>query len=95
MKIRTRILLASLLIVVGWVLTSVFSDPTDLLLAAGDVSLRGMVIDSAGKPIRGGVVKATSGGKAVAVYTNRDGRYQIEGLKATMSMIEMIARPSC
>ncbi|MGH9786032.1 MAG: carboxypeptidase regulatory-like domain-containing protein [Terriglobia bacterium] len=82
MKTRTRMLLAGLLIVVGLLLSSVLPNSTDLVLAAGDASIRGRVTDNGGKAVRGAMVKATSEGKAVARYTNKDGRYQIEGLPA-------------
>jgi virginiamycin B lyase len=56
-----------------------------LLLAAGlsissraaDTLVQGSVTDSAGKPIRGAIIKATLGDKTVARFTQADGKYQI------------------
>jgi len=55
---------------------------TEIAAAAGNATLRGVVTDLAGRPIRGAVVKASSGGKSIARYTDQDGRYQIPGLEA-------------
>jgi virginiamycin B lyase len=46
-------------------------------LAASDVVIRGVVADSAGKPIRGAIVKATAGDMSVSRYSQNDGRYEI------------------
>ena len=46
-------------------------------VAASDAVIHGLVTDSAGKPIRGAMTKATAGGKTVARFTQADGRYQI------------------
>lgn len=46
-------------------------------LYASDMGIHGMVTDSAGKPIRGAMVKARSGDKTVVRFTQADGRYEI------------------
>jgi streptogramin lyase len=47
------------------------------VLAASDAVIRGEVSDSAGKPIRGAMVKATAGNKTVTRFSQKDGRYEI------------------
>jgi streptogramin lyase len=42
-----------------------------------DAIIHGVVTDSASKPVRGAVVKATASGTSVARYTQADGRYDI------------------
>jgi streptogramin lyase len=44
--------------------------------AAAEV-IRGKVTDEAGRPIRGAIVKAAAGNKAISRYTQDDGRYEI------------------
>jgi streptogramin lyase len=44
---------------------------------AADGVIRGKVTDEAGRPIRGAIVKATAGNKAISRYTQTDGRYEI------------------
>ena len=80
MRMRMIIFMASALVVAGLLLNFVFPGSPNLSLAAADAAIRGVVTDSAGKPMRGAVVKATSGSKAVARFTDKDGRYQIPGL---------------
>lgn len=82
MKVRITISLASLLAIVALLITygGVF-DSSAVALAAGDASIRGTVTDSAGKPVRGAVVRATLGTKTVARFSDRDGRFQIAGLQ--------------
>jgi len=46
-------------------------------LAASDTAIKGVVTDSAGKPVRGATVKATSGKKSVSRFTQSDGSYSI------------------
>ena len=82
MKMQISIRLASFVVLVGLVITFPLRTSPNLALAAGNAAIRGLVTDNAGKPIRGAVVKATSGGKTVARYTDKAGRYQIEGLQA-------------
>lgn len=53
---------------------------TNLALAAGD-SISGLVTDDAGNPIRGAIVKAALGTRAVARYTDATGHFQIMGLE--------------
>ncbi len=52
-----------------------------LLLATGafaaDATLRGVVTDASGKPVRGAIVKATLGPKSISRYTQADGKYEI------------------
>ena len=44
-------------------------------------SLRGVVSDDTGKPVRGATVTATSGSKSVSRFTDQSGRYSIAELK--------------
>jgi carboxypeptidase family protein len=46
-------------------------------LFASDAVIRGVVNDTAGKPVRGAMVKATIGGKTVSRFSQKDGRYEI------------------
>ena len=46
-------------------------------LVAADTTIRGVVTDSGGKPVRGVTVKATKGTKSVSRFTQNDGRYDI------------------
>jgi virginiamycin B lyase len=46
-------------------------------LAASDSTIRGVVTDSGGKPVRGATVKATKGTRSVSRFTQNDGRYDI------------------
>src|ERR1700676_1029508 len=39
--------------------------------------IRGKVTDEAGRPIRGAIIKASAGNKAISRYTQADGRYEI------------------
>lgn len=45
--------------------------------AAADAVIHGVVTDSAGKPVRGAIVKATAGGVSISRYSQNDGRYEI------------------
>jgi streptogramin lyase len=45
--------------------------------AASDATIRGIVTDSDGKPIRGALVKATAEGKSTSRYTAADGHYEL------------------
>ena len=45
--------------------------------AASDITIRGVVTDNAGKPIRGAIVKASAGILTVSRYSQTDGRYEI------------------
>lgn len=45
--------------------------------AASDITIRGVVTDNAGKPIRGAIVKASAGILTVSRYSQNDGRYEI------------------
>jgi virginiamycin B lyase len=47
-------------------------------LVAADAVLHGVVTDDAGKPVRGAMVKAASGIKIIARYSQNDGRYEIK-----------------
>ena len=80
MKLQSHTRLA--IILVGVLFTSVFVVLPHRAAAAGDASIRGVVTDDAGRPIRGAVVKATAGGKTIARYTDKDGRYELRGLDA-------------
>jgi streptogramin lyase len=44
---------------------------------AADLVIHGKVTDEAGGPIRGAIVKAAAGNKAISRYTQNDGRYEI------------------
>src|SRR6202171_3130958 len=46
-------------------------------LSAGDAVIHGVVTNSAGKPVRGAIVKATTGSLSVSAYSQNDGRYEI------------------
>src|SRR5690242_2105709 len=46
-------------------------------LGADDAVIRGRVTDNTGKPIRGVIVKASAGDKAISRYTQIDGSYEI------------------
>ncbi len=69
-------------LLIGLLSTSALSAMTDVAVSAGNSTLRGIVTDGAGKPIRGAIVKATLGGKSIARYTDQDGRYQMPGLES-------------
>ena len=45
-------------------------------LFGADATLRGLVTDASGKPIRGAIVKATLGPKSISRFTQKDGRYK-------------------
>jgi streptogramin lyase len=45
--------------------------------AASDSAIRGKVTDERGRPVRGAIIKAAAGGKAISRYTQNDGRYEI------------------
>ena len=55
--------------------------PAGFSQSAGDASLRGVVNDDAGKPVRGATVTVTAGLKSVSRFTDATGRYEIAGLK--------------
>ena len=46
-------------------------------VAAADVAVHGVVTDAAGKPVRGAIIKATSGNLTISGYSQNDGRYEI------------------
>src|SRR5260370_35969271 len=46
-------------------------------LSAADAVIHGVVTDSAGKPVRGAIVKAAAGNLSVSAYSQNDGRYEI------------------
>src|SRR6266478_681541 len=46
-------------------------------LSAADVMIHGVITDSAGKPVRGAIVKAAAGNLSVSAYSQNDGRYEI------------------
>src|ERR1700676_3101998 len=46
-------------------------------LSAADAVIHGVVTDSAGKPVRGAIVKAVAGNLSVSGYSQNDGRYEI------------------
>jgi len=46
-------------------------------LSAADAVIHGVVKDSAGKPVRGAIVKAAAGNLSVSAYSQNDGRYEI------------------
>ena len=45
--------------------------------AASDATIKGVVTDGAGKPVRGATVKATLGIKSISRFTQADGRYRM------------------
>jgi virginiamycin B lyase len=67
--------------VVLWLVVAVLCVTTSL--AASDAVIKGAVTDSAGKPVRGAIVKATSGIKSVNRFTQDDGRYDIAVVPGT------------
>ena len=48
-----------------------------VVASAADAVIHGVVTDSAGKPVRGAIVKATAGGVSISRYSQNDGRYEI------------------
>ena len=54
-------------------------------LFAADATLRGVVTDASGKPVRGAIVKATLGPKSISRFTQQDGRYEIPVVAGTLS----------
>jgi virginiamycin B lyase len=46
-------------------------------ISAADAVIHGVVTNSVGKPVRGAIVKATSGSVSVSRYSQSDGRYEI------------------
>src|ERR1700730_1254845 len=46
-------------------------------LSAADAVIHGVVTNSAGKPVRGAIVKAVAGSLSVSGYSQNDGRYEI------------------
>jgi virginiamycin B lyase len=46
-------------------------------LAASDGAIKGVVTDSAGKPIRGATISVASGMKTVSRFSQKDGKYEI------------------
>ena len=50
---------------------------TRITLPAAETVIRGVILDSQRKPIRGALVKAQAGYKIVTRFSQRDGRYQI------------------
>jgi hypothetical protein len=46
-------------------------------LAASDGVIKGVVTDSAGKPIRGATISAASGMKTISRFSQKDGKYEI------------------
>jgi len=55
-------------------------------LFAADATLRGVVTDASGKPVRGAIVKATLGPKSTSRFTQQDGRYEIPVAAGTYQM---------
>ena len=46
-------------------------------LAASDAVIKGVVTDSAGKPLRGATISVASGIKTISRFSQKDGKYQI------------------
>ena len=55
-------------------------------LFGADATLRGVVTDASGKPVRGAIVKATLGPKSISRFTQQDGRYEIPVAAGTYQM---------
>jgi streptogramin lyase len=53
---------------------------------AANVTIHGVVTDTAGKPVRGAIVKATLGPKSISRFTQQDGRYEIPVAAGTYEM---------
>ncbi len=81
MKI-VRNLIADFVVIVGVVMALPLFTSSNLAVAAGEALISGVVTDSAGKPVRGAIVKAALGTKAIARYTDGTGNYQITGLES-------------
>src|ERR1700719_3607410 len=47
------------------------------MLTASDAVIKGVVTDSAGKPVRGAMISASVGIKTVSRFSQKDGRYEI------------------
>jgi streptogramin lyase len=47
------------------------------MLSASDAVIKGVVTDSAGKPVRGAMISAAAGIKTVSRYSQKDGKYEI------------------
>lgn len=58
-----------------WAFLAVICVPATL--TASDADIHGVVTDTAGKPVRAAMIKATAGGKTVARFTQADGHYEI------------------
>lgn len=58
------------------------------VIAAGDGSIEGMVMDARGNAVRGAMIKVQLGTKTVARFTDNKGHYMIDGLdQATYNVI--------
>ena len=55
-------------------------------LLGADATIRGVVTDTSGKPVRGAIVKATLGPKSVSRFTQQDGRYEIPLVAGTYQL---------
>src|ERR1700681_4534303 len=47
------------------------------MLNASDAVIKGVVTDSAGKPVRGAMISAAAGIKTISKFSQKDGRYEI------------------
>ena len=63
--------------VLAFVVASGLAAFVTMSLSAADATIKGVVTDAAGKPVRGATVTATSGIKNISRFTQADGRYQI------------------
>src|SRR5712691_7873529 len=45
-------------------------------LSAADAMIHGVITDTAGKPVRGAIVKVTAGSLSVSAYSQNDGRFE-------------------
>ena len=71
-----------LLAIVSFSLTLWFAVlPSGIMRAATDGSITGVVIDDAGKALRGAAVTATLENMSISRFTDASGKYQISGLK--------------
>jgi streptogramin lyase len=56
-------------------------------LAVGSATMSGTVVDAAGKPVRGAIVKVAIGNKSISRYTDAQGKYRVTGLAAGQASV--------
>ena len=92
MERRTTILIVFVLAGFGAAMAVGFSQGVSQLpQTVSTASIRGVVNDGTGKPVRGATVTATSGFKSVSRFTDRSGRYNIAELKPGQYVVSVAA----